>query len=323
MEEEKLKKFFKGVPNIVGNPYGLQLRGSPFVDLSGQERWEIPDKVIVKAAVTGALFSKAENPNHPCTPDEVKAAIAESIDAGASSVHIHLRDKVGLPTGDMDLYRETIDPLKEKYGDDVLIDGCALFGMNFEEVMRPVTAGLFEVCPVNATAVYVGDTLFAVPPQTMQAGVKIMQELNCKPQIAVYTAGDINNAKRYLIDTGILAKPYYWIIVANLPGCFPMPDPLSMTEGLPFLVRRIREIEPESVIMVCASGRASNYLSTLAMLMGLHVRVGMEDTIYRYPHRDDLITNNREVVESTVRIAAELGREVATAHDYRKIVGIG
>ena len=80
---EDLKKLLKNTPNIVGTPYGLQLKGSLFVDLSGQKRWEIPDKVIVKAAVTGALFSKAENPNHPCTPDEIKAAIAESIEAGA------------------------------------------------------------------------------------------------------------------------------------------------------------------------------------------------------------------------------------------------
>jgi len=319
---EDLKKLLK-TPNIVGVPYGLQLRGSPFVDLSVQKKWEIPKKIIIKAAVTGALFSKTENPNHPCTPEEIKAAIAESIEAGASSVHIHLRDKSGLPTGDIKLYHEMINPLKEKYGEDLLIDGCALFGATFEEVMRPVTEGLFEVCPVNTTAVYIGDTLFSMPPQTMRAAVKIMQSLKCKPQIAVYTAGDITNAKRYLIDTGILEKPYYWIIVPNLPGCFPMPDPLAMAEGLSFLVRRIIEIDAASVIMVCASGRAANYLSTLAMLMGLHVRVGMEDTIYRHPHEDELLKSNREAVESAIRIAAELGREVATAHDYRKIVGIG
>lgn len=318
---EDLKKLLKS-PNIIGMPFGLQLRGSPFVDLSGQKRWNIPDKVIIKAAVTGALFSKAENPNHPCTPDEIRAAIAESIEAGASSVHIHLRDKSGLPTGDMKLYHETIDPIKEKYGDGVLIDGCALFGATFEEVMRPVTEGLFEVCPVNTTAVYIGDTLFAVPPQTMQAAAKIMRELNCKPQIAVYTSGDIDNAKRYLIDTGILAKPYYWIVVPSLPGCFPMPDPLAMAEGLSFLVRRIREIDAGSVIMVCAAGRASNYLSTLAILMGLHVRVGMEDTIYHHPHRDELLKSNRESVESAIRVASELGRAAATARDYREIVGI-
>ena len=81
-------------------------------------------------------------------------------------------------------------------------------------------------------------------------------------------------------------------------------------------------VREEDEIMVCASGRASNYLSTLAMLLGLHVRVGMEDTIYRHPHRDDLLKSNRETIESAARIAAELGRTVASAHDYRDIVGI-
>lgn len=316
-----LKKY-KGIPGPVANPYGLELRGNPFVDLSIQEKWNIPDKVIVKVAITGALFSKAENPNHPTTPEEIIKEAMEVIEAGATSLHIHVRDKYGIPTGDLKAYRDVIDPIREKYGKSVIIDGCALFGLTLDKMLEPVIEGLFEVCPVNTTAVYIGNTLFAIPPKTMQGATEIMQEVGCKPQIAVYTQGDIDNARRYLIDTKILKKPYYWIIVPALPGCAPMPNQFAMLDTLLGFVRRIYEIDKDSIIIVCASARASIYLSNLAILLGLHVRIGMEDTIYRYPHKEDLIKNNKEVVKSTIDIIEQLGREVATADDYRSIVGI-
>lgn len=316
-----LKKY-KTIPGPIANPYGLELRGNPFVDLSMQEKWNIPEKVIIKVAITGALFSKIENPNHPTTPEEIREAGLKSCEAGATSIHIHVRDKYGIPTGDLDIYRFVIEPIREKYKDEVVIDGCALFGLTLDKMLEPVIEGLFEVCPVNTTAVYIGNTLFAIPPKTMQAATEIMQEVGCKPQVAVYTPGDIDNAKRYLIDTKILRKPYYWIIVPALPGCSPMPNQFAMLDSLLEFVRRIYEIDKDSIIMVCASARATCYLSTLALLLGLHIRVGMEDTIYRYPHKDDFIKNNKEIVESTIKIAKELGREVATADDYRRLVGI-
>ncbi len=313
---------YKNIPGPFVQPYGLELRGNFFVDLSNQAKWSIPEKVIIKVAITGALFSKAENPNHPCVPEEIRKEALESVEAGATSLHIHVRDKYGIPTGDLDIYRYVINSVKEKFGRNIVVDGCALFGGKIIEMLKPVMEGLFEVCPVNTTAVYIGNTLFAIPPKTMQAAAEIMQEVGCKPQIAVYTHGDIDNAKRYLIDTKILKKPYYWIIVPALPGCEPMPNQFAMAESLLTFIRRIYEIDENSIIMVCASARASSYLSTLALILGLHIRIGMEDTIYRFPHRNELIKSNKEVVESIVKITRELGREVATADEYRAMVGI-
>ena len=101
-----------------------------------------------------------------------------------------------------------------------------------------------------------------------------------------------------------------------------MPNEFAMVESILWYVRRIREIDPESVIMICSAGRASSYLSTMAMLMGLHVRVGMEDTIYKWPHKDDLIDNNADIISETVNIAKSLGRRPATANEFRELVGL-
>ena len=103
-----------------------------------------------------------------------------------------------------------------------------------------------------------------------------------------------------------------------------MWDPLSMAETLLYLIRRIKDVDEakQPLIKVCASGRASSYLITLAIVLGCHVRVGKEDTIYRLPHTNDVIVSNKEIVEQTVSIARLLGREPMNAIEYRKATGM-
>lgn len=319
--EKKVPKIdmsrYKDVPVPLFIPYAEQ-----FVDFSRLAKWDIPEKVIVKAAVNGAMLSKENNPNIPVSVDEIKSDIDDCIDAGASGVHIHIRDKDGLPTGDIGILNSIINPIRERVGTNIVIDGCTVFGESFEDIMQPLTEGLFEVSPVNTCAMYTDQVNFALPIPSMKAHTEIAQEFNIKPQIAIYNMGDIDVCKRNLIDTGILKKPYYWIIVIGLPGWSPLPNPLIMFETLVMYKRLIDDIDPESVIMVCASGRATDYLSTAAMLLGMHVRIGMEDSIWIHPHKDDIMSSNKETVESTIRIAHELGREVATADEYRDMVGI-
>ncbi len=301
----------------------IEVYGNEIADISYQEKWNIPEEVVIIAAPTGAYFSARQNPNQPIRPEDIAREAMECVDAGATSIHIHVRDpETQFATGNMDYFHTVIDPVREKYGDKVVTDGCALYGETFEDTLAPVTSGLFETSPVNATATYSGDILLAAKPQTIIGTAQAMQEIGCKPQISVYDQGDIDVAHRYLIKTGVLKKPYFWDIIFNLPGGTPMPNPMAMMDSLMFAVRRIREIDEEAIIKVDASGRASSYLATLAMMMGLHVRVGMEDTMYRYPHKDELIKSNADVVRDTIQMAKLLGRRPATAAEYRKLIGI-
>ena len=73
---------------------------------------------------------------------------------------------------------------------------------------------------------------------------------------------------------------------------------------------------------MCAAGRPSVYLVTLAMLMGLHVRLGMEDTVWRYPHRDELIASNLQQLEAVIAIAENLGRTPMSGARYRELLGV-
>jgi 3-keto-5-aminohexanoate cleavage enzyme len=318
-------------------PYGLpevtDITVTEFGPTKGVEvcpKWDIPEKIIIHCAITGAFYSKRQNPNHPITPDEIRQSAEECLKAGAPSVHIHVRDKRGYNVLDPELFHYVIDYLRSKYPDRVY-DGCMvpMHPGEWEKMIKCLKDGLFEVTPVNTTVCYCGDTIFVKPPHVFIEKTRICQELGVKPQVAVYTDGDIDNARRYLIKTGLLEKPYYWIILPALPGGSPLNyNPFAMAEGLLHLVKRIRDVDrevhadPESVIMVCAAGRASSYLATLAILLGLHIRVGMEDTIYMWPHKDDRIKSNAEVFLTFKNIAESLGRKVVTPDEYRKMIGL-
>ena len=158
------------------------------------------------------------------------------------------------------------------------------------------------------------------PPHVIIEKTRICQELGVKPQIAVYSDGDIDNAHRYLIRTGLLEKPYYWIVLPALPGGSPMHSPKAMVEVLMHYCNRIKEIDEDSQIVVCASGRASSYLTTFAMLLGHNVRVGMEDTVWKWPHKDELIKHNLETYQSAKQLAELLGREVIDPDEWRKMM---
>ncbi len=102
-----------------------------------------------------------------------------------------------------------------------------------------------------------------------------------------------------------------------------MHNPRQMISGLTRIVDSTMDINPNSIISVCASGRPSVYLVTLAMLMGLHVRLGMEDTVWRYPHRDELVSSNLQQLEAVKAIAENLGRNPMSGARYREVLGVG
>jgi 3-keto-5-aminohexanoate cleavage enzyme len=323
--EEWEKTIDRPIINPLGLPEFLDITTTAFGPTRGIEilpKWKMPESIVISVAVVGAFFGKRQNPNIPLTVEQICASAEECIHAGASSIHIHVRDDEGRPTSDVTKYHAVLDPLRKKYP-NVVLDGCCTRGKTFQEVLKPVEDGLLEITPVNTTGGHSGDLMRIFPPSFLMAETEYIQQQKCKPQIAVYTPGDIDNADRYLIKTGILEKPYYWIVLAGMPGWMPMSNPQAMMTNLISYFERIKEIDPDSIIMVGCCGRASFYLVTAALLLGAHaIRVGMEDTIYRYPHRDDRIKSNAEEFKRSKQLVELLGRRCATADDYRKLVGI-
>ncbi|NLK52009.1 MAG: 3-keto-5-aminohexanoate cleavage protein [Syntrophomonadaceae bacterium] len=324
IEEWKKKETFKtiwipyGLPEVVDPTNTCYAEG---IDV--QPPWNIPQKIAISTTITGAFYSKRVNPNHPQTPEEIYQSAREACLAGSPIVHIHVRDKDGYNVLDPELFHRVIDPLRKEFPETVF-DGCMVPFLEgeWDNMIEVLKAGLLDVTPINTVAAYCGDTLFVKPPHVMIEKTRLVQEYGIKPQIAIYADGDIDNADRYLIKTGLLQKPYHWIILPTLPGGSPMQNPKAMVEGLMYMVNRIYEIDDTSVILVCAAGRASSYLATFATLLGLHIRVGMEDTVWKWPHRNDKITNNAEHFKTFKQLVEILGRDVATPNEYRKMIGL-
>lgn len=163
----------------------------------------------------------------------------------------------------------------------------------------------------------------------MVPAIEALETAGVKPELAIHSSGEIELAKRKLIDTGILKKPYNWLILYGLPfnvgrtlvsGTW-VSNAQDMARHMFLMVDQIRQIDPTSVISVCAAGRASLYMTTLATMMGLHIRIGTEDTPWKYPNSDERLKDNLEMFNMARDIAALHGRTPASANEYRALVG--
>ena len=312
---------------MIWRPYGapqvLDLVHSAFHDAPISTPWNIPETIAISTAITGAFFRKDKNPNQPITPTEIRESARECLKAGASTVHIHVRDDSGYNVLSYDRFHEVIKPLKAEYP-DLAVDGCLVPALEGEwpEMKRVLDSKILDAAPINATATYIGDCLFAKPAPIMIEKVRIIAESGAVPEIVVYTDADVGNADRFLIRSGLIKTPAVWLILPALPGCSPMNNPRQMIEGLTRTVTTIRDIDQDGMIMVCAAGRAAMYVATLAAAMGLHIRVGMEDTYWLWPHRDDRIQSNVQTFGLGAKLAEVLGRRVATRAEYRKMLGL-
>ncbi|HSV84342.1 MAG TPA: 3-keto-5-aminohexanoate cleavage protein [Ramlibacter sp.] len=311
---------------MIWRPYGapqiLSLESSALHDAPISVPWNIPEKLAVSVAITGAFFRHDQNPHQPLTTGAIRESAMEVLEAGASTVHIHVRDDEGYNVVSLERFRAVIDPLKEKYP-QLAVDGCLVPALDgeWDEMKRVLDARILDAAPVNATATYIGDSLFAKPAPILMEKTRLIAESGAVPEIAVYTDGDVSNADRFLIKSGLIKTPAVWLVLPALPGCSPMDNPRQMVDGLTRSVAAIRDIDPEGIIMVCAAGRAAMYVATLAAVMGLHIRIGMEDTYWLWPHRDDRIDSNLQAYGLASKLADVIGRPVATPAEYRRMIG--
>lgn len=322
------KTFFYGAPAGWDDPKTCDLKHTIVADRSVdiQPRWNVPDKIVVSTALTGSFFRKSDNPNQPVTVDEIYTAGKEVCEAGGQVIHIHVRDDNERNVIDIDRFEATIGRLKSEYPDR-MFECCIVprYPGDFEKMLYMLDRGLTETVTVNTVAAYIGDMLQTKGPQVCIKKTKAIIEHGCKPRIAVYTDGDIDNANRWLIAPGLIDKhssPTHWGILPAMPGCSPMHNPVQMVEGLLHLQQRIKDIDPDAVIQVCAAGRAGGYLANLAAILGFNVRIGMEDTFYKYPHKDEVITNNAQHFREFKQVCQWLGRDIATPNEYRAMIGL-
>lgn len=316
--------FYYGMPSVT-DPINTIIATD---DVIVQPKWDIPDKVIISTTVCGSFYGKKANPNHPVGMDEIYQSAREICLAGAPVVHLHVRNDEGYNRLDPERFKRIVYPLKDEFP-DVMFDFCLVprYEGDWERLREMLESGIVEITPINTAAAYCGDMLLTKAPHVIVQKARMVQEYGVIPRVAVYTDGDIDNADRWLfktglIDTGATGRPSYWGVLPALPGGSPMNNPDQVAEGLLHLTNRIKTIDKDAIIQVCSSGRASSYLAAQAIMLGHHVRIGMEDTIWRWPHKDEMLKSNAQTFLEFKELAHILGREVATANEYRQMIGL-
>lgn len=267
-------------------------------------------KLIITAALTGAEVTKEQQPNLPITPEEIAEAAYEAYKAGASIVHIHARDKDGNPTQDYEVYKE----IKERIGAKCPVifqpsTGGAVWH-TLEERLQPVELRP-EMATLSCGTCNFGPDVFMNTQEYMEKFAKRMKELGVKPELEIFERGMIKNALT-LVKKGLIDEPLHFDFVMGVPGAIPgeIRDLLYLVESIP----------KGSTWTVAGIGRYELPLATVAILLGGHVRVGFEDNIYY--KKGELAKSNAQLVERIVRLAHELGREVATPDEAREILNI-
>jgi len=293
-------------------------------DPASQPKWKIPEKVAIQCAISGggSHLSKKENPNHPGNLDEILASAEEVIKEGATLVHFdhmvhacHTKDGKEIPVDES--YTYVVKPLLEKYGREKLCPHINILRGTFQQQMAPVVNGIAEISYMTPR----------FSQNWIRSTAEVLNEYNVKAEIVIHINPEIDFADRVLFRTGLMKPPCLWIILPaapSRPDFFSeyMPNERAMCRRLVSIVEEIKMFDPGAFIVVCCSGRASKYLITLAMLLGIHVRVGMEDTVWRYPHKDEMIKSNAQEVREATEIAKMLGREKMTPNEYREAIGL-
>jgi len=270
------------------------------------------EKLIITAAICGAEVTKEHNPNIPYTIEEiVKQAYGAYIE-GASIIHLHVRDDDGTPTQSKERFKLCIDAIKEKCPDVIVQPSTGgAVGMTNAERLQPI-----ELYPEMATLDcgtlnFGGDEIFTNTENTIKEFGKKMIEKGVKPELECFDKSMIEMAIR-LNKKGFIKSPMHFSFVMGVNGGIggDLRDFLFLKDSLPC----------GSTYSVAGLGRFEFSLATSAIISGGHVRVGFEDNIYL--EKGVLAESNGVLVAKIVRIAKELGRQIATPAETRTILGL-
>jgi 3-keto-5-aminohexanoate cleavage enzyme len=275
------------------------------------------EKLIITAALTGAIQGKEANPALPEQPDEIIKDAYDCYNAGASIVHLHARDKEGRSIGDTEIFKEINAGVRAKCP-IIIQNTTGGVGIPIEKRVLSLNAGP-ESASLNMGSVvfFIGkekmESLFMNLRSEIEAFAARMLELDIKPEMEVYNPSMFGEVES-LIKKNLLKKPYYINCVMGVDG---IGGYAGITRNL---LTMLNLMPTGSIYNVTGIGRFQMEMNVASMIMGGNVRVGLEDNIYY--KKGELAKGNAQFVERVVRLAREIGREVASPEEARKILGI-
>jgi len=309
-------------------------------------------KLIINACVSGAFVNRTHNPNLPITAEEVAKDVGAAYNAGAAMWHFHPRDpgneNTFLPVEQrIKLHKEWCDAAFAA-APEVITDVGAIYvsppkligplvdeqSILAETRMSPLIEAFIKLGPNNryvevaislchTAALGRGGNFLSFNNKTgIVSDVKYLQSKGIRVEFSPFKHSDVQDVKDWVIEPGIAKLP---VILDTLLGVHNSPTPKPAMEAFEMLFTYVRMLPKVKGVLwqSLVGGRYWLPLTAASIVLGADiVRVGIEDAVYMYPHRNDLIKSCGQVIETVAGIARYLGREVATPKEARTILGL-
>jgi uncharacterized protein (DUF849 family) len=289
-------------------------------------------KVIITCAVTGAGDTVGKSPNVPVTPEQIANAALEAASAGATVVHCHVRNvKTGKGARDVSLYRDVMERIRAK-NTDVIINLTAGMGgdvvvgdgetpLKFGEgtdCVGPLERLIHikelrpEICTLDCGTLNFGDgqSIVVQTPTQLREQAKLIKSYGVKPEMEIFDSGNLWFANQLVMEGLIEPKPLYQLCLG-----IPWGAPFN-TETMAY---QKSQLPPDAIWASFAIGRQQFHAVAQAVLLGGHVRVGLEDNLYL---EKGVLATNGSLVEKAVKLIEMLGTKVATPAEGREILGL-
>jgi len=267
------------------------------------------EPLIITVAAVGAELTPEQTPHLPITPAQLGETAALCRAAGASIIHVHCRNDDGTNTADVERFRAAMAAVRERSDLIVQFTTGGAIGMTVAERAGPLQLRP-EMATLTCGTVNFGDDVFENSFPIMRGILAEIVRNGVAPELEIFDAGHVTNAKR-LAAEGLLALPAHIDFVLGVPG--------ALEASVRNLVQLVDALPAGCTWSVAATGRDQLPMATVAIAMGGHVRVGLEDNIYYSKGR---LARNDELVARVARVAEELGRPVATPGEARRLLGL-
>jgi len=292
-------------------------------------------KTIITAAITGAVTTREQTPHLPITPEEIANSSLEAAEAGAAIVHIHVRDpQTGKPSMNIDYYRDVMERIK-KQNKDVLINlttgAGALFipdwkdlnkGSEYSKMKNDIERVEHilllkpDLCSLDFNTMHQakGDAIRINLRRITKEMLRLVQEVGTKPEMEIFDSGDFRIAQEFVDEGLVKGKPFYQFVMGVKYGWGASTNTLQYA---------LKELRSDATWSAFGIGKDEMTMVAQSMILGGHVRVGLEDNIYKYKIGCSAqYATNEELVTMAKEIIRLLGGQLATPKDAREILGI-
>ncbi|MEE3328610.1 MAG: 3-keto-5-aminohexanoate cleavage protein [Myxococcota bacterium] len=289
-------------------------------------------EVVITCAITGSADALSLHPDLPVTPEQIADSAIEAARAGASVVHIHVRDpKTGAGSRDPALFREVVERIRSSESDVVLNLTAGMGGDFYVGEKNPAEPGpgtdfvdpierlahvdelLPEICTLDCGSMNFGDDLYVMmnPPPHLRAQAAHVKALGVKPELEIFDTGHFAFAQKMVREGLMDERPMYQFCHDIAWG---MPADVGLLKNM------VDQLPPDTFWTSFAISRMQMPWVAQSVLLGGHVRVGLEDNLYL---EKGVLASNAQLVDRAVSIVENLGARVVGPDRARELIGLG